>query len=282
MSDFDDDLRQRLTGAAGEIEQSALARSAPVALGRAIRRHRRGVVAQAAGVTFAVVLAATMAPRLWDSPAEVRAPFASGGSSSPTPSAPVAESPTPAPTASTSPSPTAPPVTHPATPPVVATASASTSPSPSPASVAPAACTAQPYRALATPQNVTVSLEMTDRALVAGDTVRMTIVVRNEGATPVQYTTGGYAYDFWVTDGTATRWVWSADKVFTMEVRNGTLEPGQELRHSETWDVTGCPGPGGEPGKPLRAGKYTAYTLFVSDAENGRGWASTPVHFEID
>lgn len=281
MDDFDDELRRRLSGTAGELERSGLARTAPGAFDRTVRRHRRVVAAQAATATFAVVAVATFGARLLTAPAGDPPLVAAPGTTSPSPSEPPA--PSPAPEATMSPSATLPP--EPA-------GSVTATPRTSPPSPQPAATSARPaappvacqWDAATTsaPRDVSVSIELSDRTVARGGSLRMTVVVRNDGSTPVEYTTSGRQYDFWVEDATATRWVWSADKAFTQELRYATLQPGQEIRQSVTWNLTGCPGPGGAAPAALPAGRYAAVGYWVSDAERGRGWTSAPVQFEID
>lgn len=283
MHEPDDDLARRIADAAGELGGSSLARGASGAAARSVARHRRGVVAQTALATLVLVAGAGAGARLLTAPASAPAQLAGTDPASPAPSATPTPSPAAvAPSASSSPSPARPvPTASPsATRPPTASV---TSPAPAPAKP-PAPCPAAP-RAVAAPAGVSVRLELSGSKVARGGTLRMTVVVRNDGTTPVAYTTGSRRYDFWVTNGGAERWLWSDGKAFTMELRHATLEPGQEVRETVTWSLTGCTGPGGtsgEPGAPLPPGTYSAFAWWQSDAERGEGWRSSPVQFEID
>ena len=282
MDEFDDDLRGRLAGAAEEIGRSDLARTASAALPRAVRRHRRGVAAQAVAATLAVVAAAAFAPRLWTAPERTR--VAADGTPSPAPAAPSPTeeppSPSPEPVASSpSPSPTA--VALPSPSPTRSSPPATAEPTPATQWVD---CPTRPTRIDPPPKDVNVMLELSSARVAPGGTLKITVSAKNDGSTPVTYKTGLYHSDFWVEDigtGADTRWLWSAGREFSQHYPQMTLQPGESVASTIEWDLRGCAGRDGAPPRPLPKGIYVAYGFFVSDAENRRGWEAGPVHFEI-
>lgn len=86
----------------------------------------------------------------------------------------------------------------------------------------------------------------------------------------VEIPIGRPAFDFVVprVDGTEV-WRWSRWKAFTLALGSITLQPGQTLEYSATWDQydQDCkppPGIAGQPcrGKPVLAGKYLVRGTF--------------------
>ncbi|MFB6103644.1 MAG: BsuPI-related putative proteinase inhibitor [Halobacteriaceae archaeon] len=69
------------------------------------------------------------------------------------------------------------------------------------------------------------------------DTVTFTVTVTNTGATPrtLTFPTGQLA-DVAVTDDDTTVWRWSEGRMFTQAIREETIDPGDSLAMTATWE----------------------------------------------
>ncbi len=274
MNGFEDEIRGRLDGTAGELARSAYGQPAPGLLVRAVRRHRNRTGLQLATATLLV--AAVAVPM-------VTGPDRSGGSTLATrggqSEAPADPGPAPSPVAALPPAagePSAP--AAPSDPPTAA--ESVRPPAPSPAAPGKPAC-GDDAAAEPVPAGIRVWVEASDAVVARGGSVTLTIRVRNEGVLPVRYTESGYHYDFWAADGRGTVWRWSVGRAFTTHLMVGTFQPGQEFSATETWDLTGCPAAEGVAPAPLAAGRYAVRGLWVGDAETNRNWVSDPIGVEI-
>jgi len=84
-----------------------------------------------------------------------------------------------------------------------------------------------------------IELVPTLSVVVAGDSVRFTLRVANDGAAPVTLSFGSaQRYDFAVVDGAGTVvWRWSADQMFAQVAGEETVEPGDVLEYGASWDA---------------------------------------------
>ncbi|BCW99550.1 MAG: hypothetical protein KatS3mg024_2377 [Armatimonadota bacterium] len=94
------------------------------------------------------------------------------------------------------------------------------------------------------------TLKVTPERASPGESVRMTLTVRNASDTVYSYQTPtGQQYEFQV-DGPAGRvWHWSHGKLFTTAIVQGSIRPGESKVYSVEWDLkdnSGKPAPPGE------------------------------------
>lgn len=106
-------------------------------------------------------------------------------------------------------------------------------------------------------EDVELTVDTDRESYAPGDTVEVTLVVRNrgEGTVSLAFRTS-QRYDVRIEDGSADEvWRWSADRGFLQVLGDETLEAGEELRWTERF--TGA----------LEPGEYTAVGVVTSRPE---------------
>ena len=107
---------------------------------------------------------------------------------------------------------------------------------------------------------VEYSLEVVDQASY-GETVGMTLTLRNVSDAPVDFLTGGRPpYDFVVAtpDGDQV-WHWKCAKVIQLPLDNQTLEPGDEMEFEGEWEQVD------NRGEPVPPGVYVVRAVLDMD-----------------
>ena len=120
---------------------------------------------------------------------------------------------------------------------------------------------------------VTATVTTDRQSYSVGETVRFTLTVTNTGSSPVTVILpSGQRYDFVVrSSGGAEVWRWSYGRAFTLIYGEQTLDPGQTLTYSETWDQRN------NNGQQVPAGQYRVTGIFTSQPPV----ESEPVSFRI-
>ena len=73
--------------------------------------------------------------------------------------------------------------------------------------------------------------------------VRLVFHITNTSNQPIVLEfNSGQRYDFAVHSGGRELWRWSADRMFTQALGTETIAPGETLRYSERWPVSGTAG----------------------------------------
>ncbi len=264
----DDDIRERLGATARGVQRSPHAAATPGTMRRVVRRHRIGLAARATTGAVALGLVVVALP-LGSKPAgENRLTPATALPAPGTPSVvavPTTEPPSATPDA---PGGTAfPTKAPPAMTPTTTKAGTHTAP---PATTAPPAKPRQECNELfeedRKPNGVSVRIAAAPTEAPQDGRIRLRVTVRNDGPTPVTYTTSGYQYDFWATDERGVIWTWSHNRVFPDPLWTKHLAPGQEETATEEWTLVGCSEHGDQP-VPVPPGRYTVRALWVSDAD---------------
>ena len=141
---------------------------------------------------------------------------------------------------------------------------------------------AQPTQAMPKPPGVEVTLTLSSRRVRRGEPLRLEVTVRNDGLVPIPYSHSGRTHDFWIRDEQGLVWLWSQGKVFTDQLEQDSLAPG-ESRSARTRWVSQCTEDGTDLQTKLpRPGRYVAQALWVSQAGDEDGaWWSNEVAFRI-
>ena len=133
-----------------------------------------------------------------------------------------------------------------------------------------------------TPPGVSVTLRLSGTKVRRGEPLRLKVTVRNDGLVPIPYSHGGQTHDFWIRDENGLVWLWSQGKVFTDQLEQDMLSPG-ESRSAQTRWFSECTSDGNGLRTTLpRPGRYVGQALWVSQAGDQDGaWWSNEVEFRI-
>ncbi len=113
-----------------------------------------------------------------------------------------------------------------------------------------------------------------------GESVSLTLTVRNEGAQTTALTfASGQRYDFAIRPAPKGKfdpkqkiiWQWSAGRAFTMALPCNPFAPGTTLTFTEKWDLKDA------KGKPVPPGKYTIEGVLTAN----RPLAAPPLLIEV-
>lgn len=110
------------------------------------------------------------------------------------------------------------------------------------------------------------------RTFESGEAVRVTLVVRNTGASPVGLTfTSGQRAEFIVRRPRGDEvWRWSHDKAFTQAIQTLALRPQEPLTIAETWDQRDL------QGRRVDPGSYEVIAVFLGRLGDGRAIPPLP------
>lgn len=259
MDDFEDKLRERLRRTFDEISQRLQHRPVP-----APRRRWAAspLVAAVMGLTTAVAIGYGLTVVSSDSPRP---------GSRPTPAASGGETPISLPKATASASKPGSQLSQ-SSPAVAPTPSTSRSPNAS-----RPGCPAAP--AVEPPSGIEVELTLAATTVSRGESLLMTLHVRNSGLLPAHNSRDTQEYDVWVESADRTIWRWGFGREFPQPPRatQETFDPGEQQTREVTWDQSTC-SPSGMSSRHLPAGRYRARALW---ATRDGGWWSNPVEFEI-
>ena len=87
--------------------------------------------------------------------------------------------------------------------------------------------------------SVTVTFTVVPSNAKAGQSVRLTIRLVNNGGTATDLTfPTSQRYDFWVTDGSTEVWRWSAGRMFTQEVNRLQIGGQTGAVFAESWSAS--------------------------------------------
>lgn len=267
MSRFDDEVRRRLRSAASEIERLPAEPAADaIRAGRRVRRARVASFASA-GIALAAVVA-TVAVSV-PGPAPPRdGSIAAAPSVSPRPRGTARAAVPPAAGPSATPGPSLGPPPAP---------SADATADPERQAIVAFGC--EPLEPEPLPEGANVELTLPKTTVARGEPVSMVLRVRNGGPEALEYSRNTtQTYDFWVSDGERTIWLWSRGHRFFAgpSANEQTISPGQEVTSAEVWDQSVCAEAAVEGPPP--PGRYVARALWRT-VEGG--WWSNPVPFEI-
>jgi hypothetical protein len=263
---MDDDIRQRLTRAAGDLAEVDGA-DAEKAVRRATRvgAQRR---ARATMATFTLVaISAAGVVRLSSTGAPTDGlinPAASGSvrvsplepRETPLPERSSTPKPSPRPTATTRPEP-------------------SEHPTPIERPV-PTKC-APPSKGEHPPRGVFVGVQVAKSSVIVGEPVTISITVRNDSNAPVAYMRSAKEFALWVVSDRGDLWVHGDNLVYTQEMRDEVLAPGESRTRTAVWDQSTCSGRSATPGAYSVMGSWSAMQRDSTSAS----WMAEPTSLEI-
>lgn len=126
---------------------------------------------------------------------------------------------------------------------------------------------------------MSVTLSLAKTTLARGEPVDMTLRVRNNSSQRVRYQhSSGHIYDFWVSSGESTIWLWSSGQGFTQALVEEDFTPGDERVVRERWKQDLCNAEDKTFEGPPPPGRYTVRALWTAYQT---AWWSNPVLIEI-
>lgn len=127
------------------------------------------------------------------------------------------------------------------------------------------------------PEGVSVTVSLTKTSFVYGEPIPIQITVRNDGSKPVTYQASGPDFGLWAIGRNGERWAYNSGLVYTAEMREETLAPGESRMRQAVWDQSLCDGRRANPGAYSILGSWRAWQR---DSKTG-GWMANPASLEI-